>query len=140
MFPIADLTGRTIAFGGRVVGDGRPKYLNSAETPLFHKSSNLYAIERAKNEIVRSGIAIVVEGYTDVIALHEADSLPELKYVVGSNRCHIGWVADNRTGNIVVISALDNLIKGAAGQGIQNMNLMMGIDETTGLNAPAWYL
>jgi DNA primase len=72
MFPIADLSGRTIAFGGRVLGDGRPKYLNSAETPLFHKSSNLYAIDRAKNEIVRSGTSVVVEGYTDVIALHEA--------------------------------------------------------------------
>jgi DNA primase len=72
MFPIGDLTGRTIAFGGRVLGDGRPKYLNSAETPIFHKSSNLYAIDRAKNEIVRTGTAIVVEGYTDVIALHVA--------------------------------------------------------------------
>lgn len=70
MFPIADLTGRTIAFGGRVLGDGRPKYLNSAETPIFHKSANLYAIDRAKNEIVRSSTGVVVEGYTDVIALH----------------------------------------------------------------------
>jgi len=72
MFPIADLSGRTIAFGGRVIGKGEPKYLNSAETPIFSKSSNLYAINMAKNEIVRRGSAIVVEGYTDVIALHEA--------------------------------------------------------------------
>jgi DNA primase len=80
MFPIADLSGRVIAFGGRVLGDGRPKYLNSAETPLFHKSANLYAIEKAKNEIVASGVAVVVEGYTDVIALHEAG----LKYAVAT--------------------------------------------------------
>jgi DNA primase len=80
MFPIADLTSRTIAFGGRVLGDGRPKYLNSAETPLFHKSANLYAIERAKNEIVASGTAVVVEGYTDVIALHVAG----LRYTVAT--------------------------------------------------------
>lgn len=72
MFPIADLQGRTIAFGGRVVGQGEPKYLNTAETPIFHKKQNLYAIDRAKNEIVATGTAIVVEGYTDVIALHEA--------------------------------------------------------------------
>jgi DNA primase len=72
MFPIADLQGRIIAFGGRVVGAGEPKYLNSSDTPIFHKSANMYAIDRAKSEIVSSGTAIVVEGYTDVIALHEA--------------------------------------------------------------------
>lgn len=72
MFPIADLSGRTIAFGGRVVGKGEPKYLNSQETPIFHKSANLYALDRSRNNIVASGTAVVVEGYTDVIALHEA--------------------------------------------------------------------
>ena len=72
MFPISDLQGRVIAFGGRVVGEGQPKYLNSADTPIFHKSANLYAIDRAKTEIVATGTAVVVEGYTDVIALHEA--------------------------------------------------------------------
>jgi len=72
MFPIKDLHGRTIAFGGRVIGAGEPKYLNSQETPIFHKSSNMYGIDRARNEIVASGTAVVVEGYTDVIALAEA--------------------------------------------------------------------
>ncbi len=72
MFPITDLHGRTIAFGGRVIGAGEPKYLNSQETPIFHKSSNMYGIDRARNEIVTSGTAVVVEGYTDVIALGEA--------------------------------------------------------------------
>lgn len=72
MFPIHDKTGRTVAFGGRVVGKGEPKYLNTSETPLFHKSANLFAIDRAKDSITAEGCAIVVEGYTDVIALHEA--------------------------------------------------------------------
>ncbi|MDP2400393.1 MAG: DNA primase, partial [Actinomycetota bacterium] len=72
MFPIRDVTGRAVAFGGRVLGDGEPKYLNTSETPVFSKSRNLYAIDRAKNEIVKAGQAVVVEGYTDVIALHEA--------------------------------------------------------------------
>lgn len=72
MFPIADLAGKVIAFGGRVVGDGVPKYLNSQETPIFHKSQTLYGLDRARNEIVARGTAVVVEGYTDVIALHEA--------------------------------------------------------------------
>lgn len=74
MFPIRDLAGRCVGFGGRVVGKGEPKYLNTQETPVFHKSRNLYAIDRAKNEIVTSkpSTAVVVEGYTDVIAMHEA--------------------------------------------------------------------
>jgi DNA primase len=72
MFPISDLQGRVIAFGGRVIGEGQPKYLNSSDTPIFHKSANMYAIDRAKSSIVATGTAVVVEGYTDVIALHEA--------------------------------------------------------------------
>lgn len=72
MFPIADLQGRVIAFGGRVMGKGEPKYLNTNDTPVFRKSANMYAIDRAKATITSTGTAVVVEGYTDVIALHEA--------------------------------------------------------------------
>ncbi|MDZ4169553.1 MAG: DNA primase [Coriobacteriia bacterium] len=72
MFPISDIQGRIVAFGGRVVGTGEPKYLNTNDTPVFHKSANMYGIERAKAAITSSGDAVVVEGYTDVIALHEA--------------------------------------------------------------------
>ncbi len=72
MFPIHDRLGKSIAFGGRIIGQGEPKYLNSSETPVFHKSSNLFAIDRARNHITTEACAIVVEGYTDVIALHEA--------------------------------------------------------------------
>ena len=72
MFPIFDPQGACIAFGGRVVGKGEPKYLNSQETPLFHKSNVLYGLDKAKNALTATGVAIIVEGYTDVIALHEA--------------------------------------------------------------------
>ena len=72
MFPINDPQGECIAFGGRVVGKGEPKYLNSQETPLFHKSQVLYGMDKAKAAMASTGIAVVVEGYTDVIALHEA--------------------------------------------------------------------
>lgn len=72
MFPIHEIGGRGVGFGGRVIGSGEPKYLNTGETPVFHKSQNLYAIDVAKNEIVKAESAVVVEGYTDVIALHEA--------------------------------------------------------------------
>lgn len=72
MFPIFDPQGDCIAFGGRVIGQGEPKYLNSQETPLFHKSRVLYGLDKAKNALTNTGVALIVEGYTDVIALHEA--------------------------------------------------------------------
>lgn len=72
IFPILDLQGRVVAFGGRVVGDGQPKYLNSPETPIYVKSRHLYGLFQARREIVRLGYALLVEGYTDVIALWQA--------------------------------------------------------------------
>jgi len=72
MFPITDARGRIIAFGGRILDKGEPKYLNSPETPLFHKGFNLYALAQSLPQIRDGGTAIVVEGYTDVIALHQA--------------------------------------------------------------------
>ncbi|QKF07025.1 DNA primase [Berryella wangjianweii] len=72
MFPINDAAGACIAFGGRVIGQGEPKYLNSQETPLFHKSHVLFGLDRAKASLTSTGTAVVCEGYTDVIALHEA--------------------------------------------------------------------
>ena len=68
MFPIFDELGRCIAFGGRIMGDGQPKYLNTSETALFHKKRNLYGFNWAKDDIVARAEAIVVEGYTDAIA------------------------------------------------------------------------
>ncbi|MCL1879274.1 MAG: DNA primase [Actinomycetia bacterium] len=74
MFPICDLQGRPIAFGGRVFLPGdmnTAKYLNSSETLLFKKRDSLYAVDRAKPDVVNRDTAIVVEGYTDAIALHQ---------------------------------------------------------------------
>ena len=72
IFPINDRRGRTIAFGGRVMGQGEPKYLNSPETPLFHKGANLYCLDRARQAATKDQPVIVAEGYMDVIALHGA--------------------------------------------------------------------
>ena len=72
MFPIRDERGRVVGCGGRVIGDGKPKYLNTKETSVFHKSKHLFGLDRAKEAITASAQAIVCEGYTDVIALHEA--------------------------------------------------------------------
>jgi DNA primase len=72
MFPIMDFKGRVIAFGGRIIGDGKPKYLNSPETELFHKGNVLYAYHQARQSAYDSGAIIAVEGYMDVIALYAA--------------------------------------------------------------------
>lgn len=72
MFPIKDIKGRVVAFGGRILLKGEPKYLNSAETALFKKGSLLYNLEKARSYIVAQDKTLVVEGYTDVMALHQA--------------------------------------------------------------------
>ena len=71
MFPIRDSRGRVIAFGGRVLGDEKPKYLNSPETPIFHKSSELYGLYELKKSRDKFDKIILVEGYMDVIALSQ---------------------------------------------------------------------
>lgn len=70
MFPIMDVNSRVIGFGGRVMGDGKPKYLNSPETLVFDKSRNLYGLNRART--ARKPYFLLCEGYMDVIALHQA--------------------------------------------------------------------
>ena len=70
MFPIQDINHRVIGFGGRVMGDGEPKYLNSQETPVFDKSRNLYGLNFART--ARKNNIILCEGYMDVIAMHQA--------------------------------------------------------------------
>jgi len=73
MFPIRDRRGRTLGFGGRAMrSDQGAKYVNTAETDFFHKSRMLYGIDLAKGAIAKEGRAVVVEGYTDVLALHQA--------------------------------------------------------------------
>jgi DNA primase len=72
MFPITDLRKRIVAFGGRILGDGEPKYLNSPETALFSKGRLLYGLDRAREAAGRQGRLIIVEGYFDAIALHQA--------------------------------------------------------------------
>ena len=72
MFTITDLRKRIVGFGGRILGDGLPKYLNSPDTALFKKGQTLFALEQAREAIGRTKSVIVVEGYFDAIALHQA--------------------------------------------------------------------
>ncbi len=72
MFPISDRQGKIIAFGGRVLGDAKPKYLNSSDTPLFNKSETLFGLVQARQAIHANKSALVAEGYMDVLALAQA--------------------------------------------------------------------
>jgi len=80
MFPISDQQGRVIAFGGRILDKGEPKYLNSPETPLFVKGRELYGLHQARQGIREAGHVIVVEGYMDVVALAQQG----VEYVVAT--------------------------------------------------------
>jgi len=72
MFAITDVRKRVVGFGGRVLGEGTPKYLNSPDTPLFRKGQTLFALDQARDAIARTKTAVIVEGYFDTIALHQA--------------------------------------------------------------------
>ncbi|MFZ9050741.1 MAG: DNA primase [Steroidobacteraceae bacterium] len=72
MFPIRDIRGRTVGFGGRTLGAGEPKYLNSPETPLFHKGRELYGLYEARQSLRQIDRLMVVEGYVDVVRLAQA--------------------------------------------------------------------
>ena len=87
--------------------------------------------QRSTEELV----ALYQEHYRNepFVRVHPAGELPNVAYVRGSNYCNVGLVSDPRTGRVIVVSAIDNLLKGAASQAVQNMNLMLGFDEACGL-------
>lgn len=74
------------------------------------------------------------------VRIYESGSLPEIKHVAGSNYVGLGLVVDERLNRVIVVSCIDNLVKGAAGQAIQNMNIICGFDEKTGLESVGMYL
>lgn len=71
IFPIQDMAGRVIAFGGRIIKDGEPKYLNSSDSPIYTKGEHLYGLYQARPAISKSRRALLTEGYVDVLALHQ---------------------------------------------------------------------
>jgi DNA primase len=72
IFPIWNASGRVVAFGGRALGDGEPKYLNSSNTPLYNKSATLYGLYQNRGAIARAGSCVIVEGYMDLLGVHQA--------------------------------------------------------------------
>jgi len=87
-----------------------------------------------KSKLTQQELRLIFDDfYRDENFVRVQDALPSTKQVLGSNRCDISVNADERSGYAVICSVIDNLVKGMAGQAIQNMNLMAGIAETTGL-------
>ncbi len=149
MFPIADRRGRIIAFGGRVMGDGQPKYLNSPEGPLFHKGRTLYAQHLAREAAAANAPVIVAEGYMDVVALHRAgftgavaplgtalteDQLVELwRLVPEPVLCFDGDAAGQRAAARAAVRALPLL---APGKSLRFISLPSGQDPDDVVRQP----
>ncbi len=94
MFPITNRRGQVIAFGGRILGEGEPKYLNSPETPIFHKGDNLYAFSQAVEGARETETILVTEGYTDVIAMNQAgfkNTVAPLGTALTENQLQLLW-------------------------------------------------
>ena len=90
--------------------------------------------KRALADVLRKVADALQSAYADApfVRLTGA-ALPEIKHVAHTNFCDIGWKVDQERGRIVLVAVLDNLVKGAAGSAVQNLNVMLGLDERTGL-------
>ena len=124
LFPIFDVAGDPVAFGGRLldVDEGRgPKYVNTAETPIWHKGRALYALNWAKSAIVKAGFAVVVEGYTDVLACHQAGVDQAVATCGTALRADHFKLLGRFTGRIVLAFDADAAGGRAAGRGVAEL-------------------
>ena len=112
MFPIMDTNNRVIGFGGRVMGDGEPKYLNSPETMIFDKSRNLYGLNAAKRS--RERFLLVCEGYMDVISMHQAGFTNAVASLGTAFTVQHGMILKRYTEEVVLCYDHDNAGKKAA--------------------------
>lgn len=116
MFPIIDVRGNVIAFGGRVMDDSKPKYLNSPDTPVFHKSRNLFALNLAKT--TKKEYFILAEGYMDVIALHQAGFDSAVASLGTSLTEEQARILSRRTNQVVISYDADSAGQNAAQRAI----------------------
>lgn len=129
MFPIRNRDGRIVGFGGRALGDARPKYLNTAQTAVFDKSANLYAIDLAKEAIRKQDTAVIVEGYVDAIMAHQVGHANVVASMgTALTEPQVGLLK-RLTGRIVL--ALDSDAAGQAAmlRGIETMRGALDYDE-----------
>lgn len=119
IFPIEDAGGRVMAFGGRIIASGEPKYLNSPETPVFSKGRNLYGLMRAKDGIRKSGYAILVEGYFDLISLWNAGLTNVLASMGTALTAEQVELLRRYTGNVAVLFDADEAGRKALQRSVQ---------------------
>lgn len=125
MFPIRDVKGDFLGFGGRVMDETLPKYLNTAETPVFNKSVTLYGLFQGKKEIKDHGTVIVVEGYMDVIALHQ-QGIPYVVATLGTSlTAEHGKILDRYAKTIVLCFDGDLAGKKAA---MRSLEVLKGVN------------
>lgn len=119
MYPIGNHRGEVIAFGGRIIGDGLPKYLNSPETPLFDKSKTLYALQLAREAIRLQKQAVIFEGYMDVIAAHQAGIKNAVASLGTSLTDAQARLLRNQADEVVIVYDADAAGQAAAWRGLQ---------------------
>lgn len=118
MFPIINTAGKVIGFGGRAIGDAEPKYLNSPENRIFQKKNNLYALNTCKQDIAKESLAIMVEGYMDVISLYQGgvhNAVASLGTALTENQARL---IKRYTKNVVLSYDADSAGRKAALRGI----------------------
>lgn len=118
IFPIINTAGEIIGFGGRIIGDGEPKYLNSQETKVFQKKNNLYGLNLAKEYILKEDYIILVEGYMDVVSLHQAgikNVVASLGTALTANQASL---IRRFTKNVILAYDADNAGQSAAERGL----------------------
>lgn len=118
IFPIINTAGKVIGFGGRAIGNAQPKYLNSPENRVFQKKNNLYALNLCKQDIAKEGLAIIVEGYMDVISLYQGgvhNAVASLGTALTENQAGL---INRYTKNVVLSYDADNAGRNAALRGI----------------------
>ncbi|MCD4750555.1 MAG: DNA primase [Thermoanaerobaculales bacterium] len=130
MFPIRARDGRLVAFGGRILGDGEPKYLNSPEGDLFHKRSTLFNLDRARREVASKGKVIVVEGYFDCLTLQRVgvgNVVATLGTALTSEHARILRRLLGTDGRVLLCYDADSAGRRAAGVGV-GVLLQAGVD------------
>lgn len=119
IFPIEDIGGDVVAFGGRILGDGEPKYLNSPETPVYIKGKNLYGLSRSRDDIRKNDCVILVEGYFDLLSLRNS-GIRNVVATLGTavTRAHIDMIR-RYTRNLVVMFDPDEGGASATGRSLK---------------------
>lgn len=118
IFPIINVTGNIIGFGGRIIGEGEPKYLNSQETRVFQKKKNLYGLNIAKDYISKDDQIVLVEGYMDVVSLHQAGIKSAVASLGTALTPEQAALIKRYTKNVILSYDADNAGQNAADRGL----------------------